>query len=105
MDIEGPGEQFTGHQISLLPGGISASRKDLPGQQFHGYTPLGGLSSLAPLLNTVVDMDVVVRGLSFPWAPGSSPGFAAVRRAFCQAVAALPGRTLKYTGSHRRPGF
>ena len=63
------------------------------------------LSSLAPLLTTVVDMDVVVRGLSFPWAPGSSPGFAAVRRAFCQAVAALPGRTLKYTVSHRRLGF
>ena len=40
------------------------------------------LSSLAPLLTT--DMDVVVRGLPFPWATGSSPGFAAVRRAFCQ---------------------
>ena len=60
------------------------------------------LSSLAPLLTT--GMDVVARGLSFPWAPGSSPGFAAVRCAFCQAVAELPGRTLKYTGSHRRPG-
>ena len=61
------------------------------------------LSSLAPLLTP--DMDVVARGLSFPWAPGSSPGFTAVRRAFCQAVAALPGRTLKYTVSHCRLGF
>ena len=37
--------------------------------------------------------------------PQCSPGIAAVRRACCQAVSALPGRTLMDTVSHRRLGF
>ena len=51
------------------------------------------LSSQAPLLTT--DMDGVV----------SSPGLAAIRRAFCQAMAVLPGRTRKYAVGHRGLGF